>query len=210
MITQSSCRAHVCICVGVVLDGPDVGGVRRMTTRRHVGWAFAAILVGFTMAWPGKATATLNTESCLNGGTKVIVPGGIPGCWFLGDNNQSCTDVCASKGLAYDEKTQTVAGSDGSMENCVTLQEVFNVLGSGCASEVCRDGWGCSYDTDSTTALYCNSPATTADAANSDIERVCACMQGTRAPALSHIGLTSAGLLLLGSGVYLVRRRVTR
>jgi len=175
-----------------------------MTKRRHMGLAFGAILVSLAMALPAKAEVLV--ESCLNTGTKVV--GAFPGCWFLGDVGQSCTDLCTSKGLVYDENTRTVAGSDGTMDACMTLQSVLGVLVGGCQPLLCADGLGCSYDTDNTTPLYCTSPPTTADAASGDIERVCACMQGARAPALSHTGITLAGLLLLGAGVWMTRRRV--
>jgi len=178
-----------------------------MTTRGHIGWALGAILVGITMALPGKAVAGVYAiEPCLGTGTKVI--GAFPGCWFLGDPGQSCTEVCTSNGLVYDENTRTVAGSDGTMDACMTLQGILGVLTGGCVPGACTDGFGCSYDTATKNPLYCTSPPTTADAANVDIERVCACMQRTPAPALSHNGLTLAGLLLLSGGVWLVRRRV--
>ena len=169
-----------------------------------MGLAFGVILVGLAMALPEKATALL-VESCLNTG-KVV--GDLAGCWFLGSAGQSCTEVCASNGLVYDDNTRTVAGSDGTMDACMTLQSVFSVMTNPCVSESCTGGFGCSYDTDAKTPLYCTSPPTTADAANGLIERVCACQQGVRAPALSHAGLTLVGLSLLGAGVWLTRRRV--
>ena len=169
-----------------------------------MGLALGAILLGVAMALPAKAEVAI--ESCLNTGKQVV--GDLPGCWFLGGVGQSCTEVCTSKALVYDEKTRTVAGSDGTMDNCMTLQNILGVLVGGCQPLLCTDGLGCSYDTDAKTPLYCTSPPTTADAANGVIERVCACMQGTPAPALSHAGMTLAGLLLLGAGVWLTRRRV--
>jgi len=178
-----------------------------MTTRRQIAWTVAAVLVGFMIASPSSATPPAPTAPCLNGGTAVV--GEIPGCWFLSDAGQSCTDVCGSKGLVYDEKTRTVAGSDGSMDACMTLQMVLGAFVPPCLPIECGDGLGCSYNVKTQIPSQCMVPPTTADAATVDIERVCACMPGAAAPALSSTGLTLAAMLLLGGGAWMVRRRVT-
>ena len=59
----------------------------------------------------GTANAKVSTAPCLGTGTQFQGPL-FPGCWFLGDPGQSCTQTCVAHGLVYDDATRTVAGSD--------------------------------------------------------------------------------------------------
>jgi hypothetical protein len=62
----------------------------------------------------GSDTLTVTYTECM-GGVEV---GGY--CWYLGGLNESCTDVCASRG-GYHEATRFFAGSDGTNVNCQTV-----------------------------------------------------------------------------------------
>ncbi len=139
----------------------------------------------------------------------------VPGCWFLGDPGQSCTQTCAAHGLAYDDVTRTVAGSDAnSGDICFALGIVLDSPGTfsndTCASPP-QSGIGCIIDPGTPPgSVRCTQPTTTADAAALDSERICACLRPAPAPALSNAGLAVAGMALVGSGLWLLGRRGRR
>ncbi len=61
---------------------------------------------------------------------KATGPGGF--YWYLGEKNQSCDEVCASRG-GYNEVTKTFAGSvaDGDFSNQSNCLAVLEYLGAG-------------------------------------------------------------------------------
>lgn len=142
----------------------------------------------------GTFTDECTTEICP--GTTVA---GIEGCWFLGELNQSCDDVCTSQGLSYSEKTKTVAGSEGSNENCFDVLDTLaapaeircdgdTALSEG-IQEVGGGGRGCMYVDKSTDSACITNPSfidrydwmrdvyspTTSDAHQTISARACAC-----------------------------------
>lgn len=148
------------------------------------------------------------TSPCLGAGLTV---GSLPGCWFLGAVDASCAQTCAAQGLAYDDKTRTVAGSDASDGTaCQTIASALDSPSGFQSRGVCAFALGCYIDTDnSDLASWCASPTTTATATQSVDERICACMTaGVSAPALSAGSLAVTALLLGGSGILIIRRRV--
>jgi len=96
-------------------------------------------------------------------------------CWHLSHFDESCTEVCATKG-GYDDATRTVAGDLGSLADC---DAVLALLGrDGNISEGTAEvvgGVGCVAAPFATTNFWITSPITTADAAWSSGERACAC-----------------------------------
>jgi hypothetical protein len=160
----------------------------------------------------GTANAKISTAPCFGTGTQF--PGStIPGCWFLGDPGQSCTQTCTAHGLVYDDATRTVAGSDAT-DNGQACEIIGLVLDSPttfsndtCASPA-QPGIGCIIDPGTPPGgVRCTQPTTNADAASLDSERICACRTPlAQAPALSAPVLAVTGLLLLGSGLWLTRR----
>lgn len=48
--------------------------------------------------------------------------------WFLGELGQDCDEVCAGHGLAYDDATETYAGSVASGGSAPNCQSVINAL----------------------------------------------------------------------------------
>jgi len=47
-------------------------------------------------------------------------------CWYHGEDNLSCTDVCSSHG-GYNLATSTYAGTEGNKENCLNLLYALNI-----------------------------------------------------------------------------------
>jgi hypothetical protein len=96
-------------------------------------------------------------------------------CWYLGAENRSCTDVCASHG-GYHEATRFFAGSDGSNDNCMA---VLGALGypSGQFSETLQGGIGCFAVISIETFRLRDTQPTTASATSGTPgrRRVCAC-----------------------------------
>jgi hypothetical protein len=169
---------------------------------RAIGVAIG-VLLWVSTGWAFGPT----TSPCLGTGLTVD---GYAGCWFLGAAGASCTQTCAAQGLAYDDKTRTVAGSDASDGTaCQTIASALDSPNGFQSQNPCVYGLGCYVDTDNNDKLvWCPSPTTTATAAQSVDERICACMTaGVSAPALSPGSLAVAALLLGGSGILLIRRR---
>lgn len=96
-------------------------------------------------------------------------------CWYLGNQNESCTTVCASHG-GYNNATDTYSGGAGTLVQC---QSVLNALGrAGAAVDGggCTGGYGCTYNYQVFQNIRCTAPpATTASAVDPDSERACAC-----------------------------------
>jgi hypothetical protein len=146
--------------------------------------------------------------NCLGGGMAVSgAVGGfdgeidIPGCWFVGERGESCAEVCAQRGFAYDEQTATVAGSD--LDICQAI------LGDGIPSRVddCSEGLGCFLDTSNPTVVLCTDPPTTAEASLGFIQRACACRDTTPAPTTSPYGIAALLIALAGFGAWRLRKR---
>ncbi len=132
--------------------------------------------IGFILA-NGGTSGSGGGGSCLGSGTRV---GGY--CWFIGAQNESCTQVCANAGgmLMYDPATLSYAGSGGSLAQC---EGVLDALGVGTGSPVSMDcspdALGCAYDPTTPARVHCSSPATTEGAAGADWARACACYEFT-------------------------------
>ena len=148
--------------------------------------------------------------SCLGDGMAVSgVVGGsdgeidIPGCWFVGEQDESCAEVCQQRGFAYDEQTATVAGSD--------LNICQAILGDGLVAQErpCDGGLGCFLEiaTTTTNAVRCTEPPTTAEASGQLALRVCACRGTQPAPTASPYGIAALLIALGGFGAWRLRKR---
>ena len=62
-------------------------------------------------------------------------------CWYLGAEDQSCSEVCASHG-GYHEATRFYAGSDGTNENCIQVLAAFG-FSTGKFYKTAQGGLGC-------------------------------------------------------------------
>lgn len=97
-------------------------------------------------------------------------------CWFGSGLGESCADACAGEGLVYDEATRTVAGSDGTDENCMAVLSGLSFPAAWGGSFACGiSGVGCSSIPIDFVSARCFSPPTTAEASEPNISRVCAC-----------------------------------
>jgi hypothetical protein len=115
----------------------------------------------------------LGVTGQLVGGAVPPVVGGAT--WFLGSFGQSCTDLCSSYGLSYNTATLTYAGSSGSNANCLAVLDALGARFGSVSAASCGQGLGCIINDDDGTRERCSSPATTANAADPDIPRACAC-----------------------------------
>lgn len=98
--------------------------------------------------------------------------------WFLGEPDQSCADVCAARGLQYDEATRTFAGSEGTSEQCNAVLNALGAPGGLVETTECIEGLGCIYDTVFQARYRCSTPTTDAAAVSDpgfDDRRACAC-----------------------------------
>ncbi len=112
---------------------------------------------------------------CPAPGCRGMVAGGR--CWFEGLPGESCTTLCGSYGLAYDEATRTYAGSAGTTDHCNQLLNRFQLPGDSVSYEgVCNFALGCAYDGNEPNLwrIRC-AQETTAAASEPGIVRVCAC-----------------------------------
>jgi len=154
------------------------------------------VLLAFLVlaALPSEATA------CAISPDGVSVGGS---CWFLGEPNQSCDEVCDLRGLNYSVATRTFAGSDGSISNC---REVLTALGADWSTggdATCSSGLGCTFD--GANAVRCTTPTTSS--ASSGLQRACACTAPQTAPTLSSWGMAALVVALFGFGALAARRR---
>jgi len=93
-------------------------------------------------------------------------------CWFLGDPNQSCDDVCTAAGAVYDDATRTYAGSDGTLTHCA---EVLDAVAAPIKPDLYLGGpdeVGCFVDTNN---WWRDPTNTTASASWFSVQRACAC-----------------------------------
>jgi hypothetical protein len=112
-------------------------------------------------------------EGGCNGGASA---GGY--CWFLGEANQSCTDVCTAHSATYNSTGTLWGGSSGTDANC---SAVLTGLGAGSGAVTALSGStgvGCGVYA-STRRQRINSPATTNIATAADLKRACACHLGS-------------------------------
>jgi hypothetical protein len=63
-------------------------------------------------------------------------------CWYLGDEQLSCTETCAERG-GFDEATRAFAGSDGTDEHCAAVLDALDASGSSIYPAVGTSGIGC-------------------------------------------------------------------
>jgi hypothetical protein len=117
-------------------------------------------------AGSGGGSGSGSSSGC--GGTTV---GGA--CWYYGNDNQSCTSVCATHG-GYDAATLTYAGSSGTLAQC---DAVLVALGAGTGSTVddCQSATSVGCMTRFGVRKRCASTSTTEGAAQIDYRRACAC-----------------------------------
>jgi hypothetical protein len=98
-------------------------------------------------------------------------------CWYLGEAEASCADVCASHG-GYSEATRTYAGSAGSNGNCAAVLSALGLSG-GVTNVIAAEGVGCSNWPGF--SFRVESPETTASASYAGysedigVRRACAC-----------------------------------
>lgn len=107
-------------------------------------------------------------------------------CWFLGFEGQTCSEVCSGAGQVYDDATRTVAGSDGSGDNCEKLLDSLDAPGAGIQfpSADCGFPNGCAEE--SGLRGRCNTPPTTSSGREGDTRRVCACT--STCPGVAYAG----------------------
>jgi hypothetical protein len=128
----------------------------------------------------------------------VIIGGN---CWWFGQNNQSCDQVCSGKG-GYNDATRIYAGSGGTDANC---NQVLQGLGisqqQGCIDIVNRpaDGLGCAADFEfednscksggsSTIRFVRYTDTTSSSNTGTYIRRACACNEQPQPNSLSYTG----------------------
>lgn len=96
-------------------------------------------------------------------------------CWYLGNNGESCDDVCADHG-GYNQATLTFAGSEGNVNNCNQVADEISMGGSTVTNSTsCYYGYGCLYDLYSSARIRCTDVSTDASAAIVGVQRACAC-----------------------------------
>ena len=121
---------------------------------------------------PTTAPPTVPTAGC--GGT--VVDGH---CWYLGDENVSCSTVCETRG-GYDVATQTYSGSNGSADQCRAILTALN-LPIDNLFETTQGGIGCFVIQNTTGGYfgYWDSQLTVADATYTTPgrRRICACQR---------------------------------
>lgn len=122
-------------------------------------------------------------------------------CWWFGENNQSCNDVCATHG-GDAPGSRLYAGSSGDSVQCGNLLTSFNAISpfpvTEAASVVSTTGLGCGSDYTNNATSYRVTSTTVASASsnanpNFYFRRVCAC--GSQ-PAPASISYASAPLVL--------------
>jgi len=139
--------------------------------RRYVTVAAAVsaalILVSCTPAPP--APEEFNCETA--GGA---IAEGSEACWFAGGGGESCDQICAYKGLTYDDRTAGFAGSEGTNENCLAVLDALQ-LGEGDVYNQSGGGFGCINVP--TTGRFRDPTTTVAYLSNIKAERSCACKE---------------------------------
>jgi cysteine-rich repeat protein len=64
-------------------------------------------------------------------------------CWFLGGAGASCAETCSDAGLAYDDATETIAGSSGTSASCTSVLNALGFVVGNAAARTCDTGIGC-------------------------------------------------------------------
>jgi hypothetical protein len=122
-------------------------------------------------------------------------------CWWFGENNQSCNDVCATHGGAA-PGTLLYAGSSGDSVQCGNLLTAFQAINPFPVTEAATvrstAGLGCGSDyTDNAVSYRVTSTTTAAASSAADpnfyFRRVCAC--GSQ-PAPASVGYAAAPFVL--------------
>jgi hypothetical protein len=141
----------------------------------------------------GSTDATISIE--VEG--PLVCDGAVVGgfCWWFGQNNESCDQVCADHGL-YNDATLSFAGSGGSDANC---GQVLTAVGASNPTPVSAvatlngmSGLGCGSDYSGTATSYRLTSTTTASASSAgngtSFRRACACNDQPPPGALSYTG----------------------
>ncbi len=137
-------------------------------------------LDGYTCAKLGHAGGTLAcTDTCDFDVSGCDECGGLfqfDVCWYLGELDEDCNEVCTSHGDVYDAGTSTVAGSSGTNANCEGLLDGLNAPGEGLDNDGagCGEGFGCAVASSNFRAR-CSTPPTDAISASAVVRRVCGC-----------------------------------
>jgi len=130
----------VVVCCGVEVDGYQVDGGRPAAgdtdTDTDTGSSSATDTDTDTGSSSATDTGTAgDTDTGTAGDTDTDTGTGAPcggvevagACWYLGDQGAPCGVVCAGRG-GYSEATRTIAGSDGTDQQCAA---VLVALGAG-------------------------------------------------------------------------------
>ncbi|MDA8794041.1 hypothetical protein N9N67_12400, partial [Bacteriovoracaceae bacterium] len=111
-------------------------------------------------------------EECSNGGASYFKR-----CFYLGDNNQSCDDVCAIAGGSYNTATEFLASISTS-----TCDSILTLLGESSPTSSDNwdsgygyDGFGCFRDNTTSPVYYRNYTSVNSSFANPVAQRVCSC-----------------------------------
>ena len=134
---------------------------------------------GYLMA-PFSGATSQNTQTTQQNNASCASPGKAFGgaCWFFGKYGESCDQTCAAQSRAYDEATEKIAGSSGTLENCSAIASLFGSTpidkeSGSCSGTGCIDcGLTCSADFKG--SWRCTQP-TKSDAKNNIYARYCAC-----------------------------------
>lgn len=96
--------------------------------------------------------------------------------WYFGTAGQSCTTICGTYGLVFDNATETYAGQAGSLANCDAVLTALYAPGTGTVTDVSyADALGCGYNLDTFIRFRNIFNAATADGAAAAACRACAC-----------------------------------
>ena len=94
-------------------------------------------------------------------------------CWYYGGTNQSCTQVCSTRG-GYNAATNTFAGRDGNNANCSAVASALGLSSTVTTLTSCFGPYGC-MEAYGNTYRCTNGGATTAGGSDSFMRRICAC-----------------------------------
>lgn len=98
-------------------------------------------------------------------------------CWYLGQDGVDCATTCGGLNprQAYDERTNTIAGSAGTNQQCQQVLSAFTFTAVPSDTSTCTSGRGCLWNPNLNAAFRCTNPATAPAASGSANRRVCAC-----------------------------------
>ena len=125
------------------------------------------------------------TSASVNQNVQVEAPSQCDGtvfsnfCWWLGNNNESCTAVCSDHGGVNANGTANFAGSGGSNTNCGNVMSALNLDTGNPPNPTpvsnAAGALGCASDFGGSAFTVRYTSATDAGATGSDIRRACAC-----------------------------------